>query len=39
MDQKRLEAALAAGLARLPAPPAEVVVDVIPDERGGGGER
>ena len=39
MDQKRLEAALAAGRARLGAPPAEVVVDVVPVERGGGGER
>jgi len=39
MDQKRLEAALAAGRARLRAPPAEVVVDVVPVERGGGGER
>ncbi len=39
MDQKRLEAALAAGPARLRAPPAEVVVDVVPVERGGGGER
>ena len=39
MDQKRLEAALAAGLARLRAPPAEVVVDVVPVGRGGGGSR
>src|SRR6266403_4522933 len=39
MDQKRLEAAPAAGRARLRASPAEVVVDVVPVERGGGGER
>jgi len=39
MDQKRLEAALAAGLARLRAPPDEALVDVVPAERGGGGER
>ena len=39
MDQKRLEAVLAAGLARLRAPPAEVVVDVVPVGRGGGGSR